>query len=227
MVARLKPFTVAAFGAKGTGKTAWSKQMLRASGARRVMVWDFKADADLDDLGQSFTSWREFVAACKRPAFSARYIVSPEHDPNQQFAAFCDLAWREGNVVMFVDELAEVTRASKAPAEWRRCVNVGRNYANGTKAIAIIGASQRPSEVDKSFIANADVVHCGRLGYINDAKQFAAQWGVDASELANLPNLHWIEKRAACPGVFRGVLTFAGNAKRKTTRGQTGQGGHP
>ncbi len=209
MSRRSKPFTVAAFGARGTGKTAWCKQALAQCGAKRVMVWDYKADSDLADLGRAYARWPEFVAACRAREFVARYIVSQEHDQHQQFAAFCALAWREGNLVMFVDELAEVTKANKAPPEWRKCVNVGRNYDGGRKALSIIGASQRPSEVDKSFIGNADVVHCGRLGYVSDAKLFAGMWGIDYAELANLPDLDWIEKRADSPGVLRGRLTFA------------------
>lgn len=203
-----KALTVAAFGARGTGKTAWVKQFIAQGKATRLMVWDYKHDHALASLGQPFTSWAKFVAACKKKTFAARYLVSPDHDPHEQFEAFCALAWREGNLTMFVDELAEVTKANKAPATWRKCVNVGRSYDNGTKALAIIGASQRPAEVDKSFLANCDVIHTGRLGDIADAKRFAASWGIDAGELVNLADLHWVEKRADSASISRGVLSF-------------------
>ncbi len=172
------------------------------------MVWDYKRDSDLADVGQGFEDWPSFVAACKARRFVARYRVSPDHDPHQQFDAFCALAWREGNLTLFVDELAEVTKANKAPPIWRKVVNVGRNYDDGRKHLNIIAASQRPSEVDKSFLSNCDTVHCGRMGYASDAKLFAGMWGISPAELANLPDLAWIEKRADTPGVTRGILTF-------------------
>ena len=208
-----KALTVASFGARGTGKTAWIKQTLAKVNPARLMVWDYKHDASLASVGKAFTQWPAFVAACKKPTFQARYLVHPDFDPHEQFDAFCALAWREGNLTMFVDELAEVTKANKAPGTWRKCVNVGRSYDNGTKALSIIGASQRPAEVDKSFLANCDVIHTGRLGDIADAKRFAASWGIGADELVNLPDLHWVEKRADSPVITRGVLLFSQKSK--------------
>lgn len=203
---------IAAFGATGTGKTAFVLQALAKLKPARLMVWDYKHDHTLQQLGQGVADWAGFVRACKGPRFAVRYLVNQDLNVDQQFAAFCALAWREGNCMVFVDELAEVTKANKAPATWRKLVNVGRSYDGGTKTISIIGASQRPTEVDKSFLGNCDVIHTGRLGYANDARMFAQMWGIDAGEITNLPNLHWIEKRAADAGVARGVLTF-GNTK--------------
>ena len=163
----MKALTVGAFGARGTGKTAWVKQWLRKHGGRRVMVFDYKADPSLIDLGEGHASWGAFVAACTRASFTARYIVSHDHDPHEQFAAFCELAWREGNLTMVVDELPEVTKANRAPPIWRKCVNVGRDYTEGgkRKALTIVGIGQRLAEVDKSFLDNCDIIHVGRLGY--------------------------------------------------------------
>jgi hypothetical protein len=209
-----KALTVAAFGARGTGKTAWTIQTVKAAKPARFMVWDFKHDHALADLGKPFVWWPDFVRECKKPAFGARYLVSPDHDPHEQFDAFCALAWREGNVLIVVDELAEVTKANKAPAAWRKVVNVGRSYDQGKKSIAIIGMSQRPAEVDKSFLGNCDVIHTGRLGDVADARRFAQSWGIDAAELVNLPDLHWIEKRADRAEVSRGVLSFSKKAGR-------------
>ena len=208
---------IAAFGATGTGKTAFVLQALAKLAPARLMVWDYKHDHTLQQLGTGYATWAQFVRACRGPRFAARYLVNQDYDIHQQFAAFCMLAWREGNCMVFVDELAEVTKANKAPGAWRKLVNVGRSYEGGTKTISIIGASQRPTEVDKSFLGNCDVIHTGRLGYANDARMFAQMWGIDPAEITNLPNLHWIEKRAADAGVSRGVLTF-GNTKRPATQ---------
>lgn len=206
-------FRVAAFGATGTGKTAFVLQTLAKLRPDRLMVWDYKHDHTLAGLGVGFTEWAAFARATKAPRFSARYLVNSDLNIAQQFQAFCALAWDRGNLVAFVDELAEVTKANRAPPAWRKLVNVGRSYENGSKSVSIIGASQRPTEVDKSFFGNCDVIHTGRLGYASDARTFAGQWGIDPAEITNLPNLAWIEKRSDMPGVVRGVLSFGNKAK--------------
>lgn len=204
-----KALTIAAFGARGTGKTAWVRQQLQRANPPRLMVWDFKHDADLSAVGQGFTSWPEFVRACARPRFQVRYMVDHGADAHQQFDAFCRVAWACGCLVMFVDELPEVTRANKAPPAWRRCVNVGRSYDGGSKWLSIIGAGQRPTEVDKSFLSNCDVIHTGRLAYAEDSRLFARMWGIDPAEITNLPDLAFIEKRASVAEVQRGQLSFS------------------
>ena len=213
----MKPFRWAVFGATGTGKTAWTLQQIAALKPRRLMVWDPKHDHTLQGLGTAYTEWPQFVRACTAKAFQARYLMSHDHDPHEQFAAFCALAWREGNVVMFVDELAEVTQASRAPAAWRKIVNVGRSYDQGRKSISVIGVSQTPTEVDKSFLGNCDLIHTGRLGNVAAAKTFAQQWGIGAAEITGLQPLHWLEKRDTSPEIRRGVLSFSGRSRTRKT----------
>lgn len=181
----------------------------------RLMVWDPKHDDKLMGLGTGYESWPEFVRACKAKAFQARYLMDHECDPHEQFAGFCQLAWQEGNVVLFVDELAEVTQASRAPGAWKKIVNVGRSYDKGRKSISVIGVSQSPMEVDKSFLGNCDLIHTGRLGNVNAAKLFAQQWGISAAEISGLAPLHWLEKRDTSAEISRGVLTFSGARGRQ------------
>lgn len=209
-----KALAIAAFGARGTGKTAWVKQQIQLQKPKRLLVWDFKHDPPLRDVGTPISSLPDLIRACAAPAFQLRYLVNHGADIVAQFDLFCLLAWKAGDLTMFVDELPEVTKANRAPPAWRRCVNVGREYSDGgkVKRLAIIGAGQRPAECDKTFIANCDVIHTGRLGDIGDAKRIAASWGCDAAELANLPDLHWVEKRADTATLSRGVLRFS-NAK--------------
>lgn len=209
----MKPFRWAAFGATATGKTAWVVQQLAALKPRRLMVWDPKHDDKLFPVGVGYESWAEFVRACRAKTFQARYLMDHGLNQHEQFAAFCELAWREGNVVMFVDELAEVTKASHAPAAWRKIVNVGRSYDKGTKSISVIGASQTPTEVDKSFLNNCDLIHTGRLGNVAAAKTFAQQWGINVTEITGLPPLHWLEKRDTSPEIARGIVKFSARAK--------------
>jgi len=209
-----KALTYAAFGARGTGKTAWVKQLIARLNPPRLMVWDFKHDPSLEGMGEAYRSLPEFIGALRERRFSVRYLVDHAADIHAQFDLFCKAAWVAGDVLVFVDELPEVTKANKAPQAWRQLVNVGREYQHGgkVKRVAIIGAGQRPAECDKSFIANADVVHVGRLGNASDAQAMARSWGLQQRELMDLPDLHWREKRAHTPEIFKGVLSF-GNKK--------------
>lgn len=212
-----KPLTIAAFGARGTGKTVWVKQQIKAAKPARLMVWDFKHDPGLEDVGTAFTELPLFIRSLNKPKFQSRYLVDSGGDIHAQFDLFCQAAWLAGCLLMFIDELPEVTKANKAPPAWRRCVNVGRDYRDGAgerKWLSIIGAGQRPAECDKSFIANADVIHTGRLSNTADARELAQSLGVDFRELLQLPDLHWIERRAGAIDAARGVLKFS-NTRRK------------
>lgn len=209
---------LAAFGATGTGKTAWIKQQIARMAPARLLVWDFKHDPKLDDLGTPFDDLGAMIRASTGARYKNRYRVNHEKDVNAQFELFCLLAWNvPGDVLMFVDELPEVTKANRAPPAWRRCVNVGREHrvGGGMGRISIIAAGQRPAECDKSFIGNCDVIHTGRLADAADATKMARSFGLKPHELQNLPNLHWVEKREDTPGVDRGVLSFG----RKTFSG--------
>lgn len=209
-----KALVLAAFGARGTGKTAWVKQQINAMKPTRLMIWDFKHDPALDGVGTPFTSLGAFILALKKPTFKARYLVDHSRDFHAQFELFCLAAWEAGCVLMFVDELPEVTKANKAPPAWRRCVNIGRDYrlpsTQGPQYISIIGVGQRTKECDKSFIGNADVVHTGRLTNVADAKELAQSLGCDFRELLTLPDLHWIERRVGQIEPTRGKLSFSG-----------------
>ncbi|HEX7890301.1 MAG TPA: hypothetical protein VF522_13150 [Ramlibacter sp.] len=213
---------MSAFGARGTGKTAWCRQeierQLRAMKVPRLLVWDFKHDPGLEGVGQPVHTINDLARLAKAPSFRLRYMVDHTKDVHEQFKLFCLIAWIAGCLLMFVDELPEVTQASRAPAEWRRCVNVGRDYvqAGQRKWLAILAAGQRLAETDKSFIDNCDVVHCGRLG-AGDARTLGSMWGADPKRFVALPDLHWIEKRASSIELVQGVLTF-GDGKKTTNK---------
>lgn len=218
-----KALAVAAFGARGTGKTEWVKRWVASLKARRLLVWDYKHDPSLRiGMGEPVSSLGALARQVQDRAFALRYMVNHNADPVAQFDMFCRIAYAAGDLVMFVDELPEVTKANRAPPAWKKCVNVGREYMDEgrIKSLTIAGAAQRPAEVDKTFMANLDIIHTGRLGDMGDARRIAMAWGIKPEELAQLPDLHWIEKRADKPNLERGVLTFKSAKKQaeKPTR---------
>jgi hypothetical protein len=209
---RSKALTIAAFGARGTGKTVWVRQQIEAAKPPRLLVWDFKHDPGLEGIGQPVRSLPDLIRGCKTKTFRLQYLVDHNRDLVAQFDLFCQAAWLSGNCLVFVDELPEVTKANKAPAAWRRIVNIGREYRGADGAlrhISIIGAGQRPAECDKSFISNCDVIHTGRLSHAGDARQIAEFMGCDYAELMRLEDLHWIERRAGVVDAQRGKIIFS------------------
>lgn len=216
-----KALTIAAFGARGTGKTAWVKQQIAKARPPRLLVWDFKNDPALEGVGTTCTSLPAMIAGAKAARFQLRYLVDHGRDIHAQFDLFCQCAWLAGDVLIFVDELPEVTKANKAPVAWRRVVNVGRLYRGHDgkeRSISIIGAGQRPAECDKSFISNADVIHTGRLSHAGDARELAQSLGCDFKLLMNLPDLHWVEKEAAKTTFSQGVLSFSNKKETAKTK---------
>lgn len=214
MVNPPKALTVGAFGARGTGKTAWIVQYLEKLKPKRLLIWDYKDDARIQHLGTPVYTLPELARMANAKTFRLRYVVDHSGpDIHEQFDRFCQVAWYAGNLDMYVAELPEVTKANKAPPTWRRCVNVGREYKLGgvPKALGILADGQRMAEIDKSFISNLDILHTGRLNDLADAQRMAKSLGlgVKFSEIMALPDLHYIEKRADTPQATRGILTFS------------------
>ncbi|MES2482977.1 MAG: hypothetical protein V4609_13340, partial [Pseudomonadota bacterium] len=58
-----KALVHAVFGARGTGKTAHIKQLIERAAPPRLIVWDFKHDPTLRDLGTPYTDLAAFVLA--------------------------------------------------------------------------------------------------------------------------------------------------------------------
>lgn len=206
-----------AVGARGTGKTAWMVRQVAA--CSRLMVWDYKGDPRLRGIGERYTDLGAAIRATAAPTFRVHYVVNQRLDVARQFELFCETAWKASRLMLFVAELPQVTKANGGPDVWKRCVNVGRLYEDPDTgrelSLSIIAETQRMAEIDKSIIGNCDVVHLGRLGNLNDCKMFATMWGIQAQELATMPDLHWVEKDPQRPGLRRGVLTFGNVARKK------------
>jgi hypothetical protein len=204
-----KALTVGAFGAKGVGKSSWLLAEINAARPPRLITWDYKGDPNLKKLGREFFDMPAFIRAMRGERFSLRYRPTHDKTLDAQFALFCRAAWIHGRLAMFVPELPEVTASNRAPDAWRTCVNVGREYTDrdgAAKAISIFAEGQRIAECDKSFINNLDVMHCGRLGNVADAKAAASKLGCDWRELLNMPDFAWIERRAGQLEPTRGTL---------------------
>lgn len=212
MPAADKPLILAALGARGTGKSAWTKQQLERMRPKRLAVWDLMQEyADL----QAFTDLGAFIRALRAPAFRVAFRPSRDDaERERQFELWCRAMLQAGRLVAVVEELAFVTKPNRAPAAWREMTLLGRHEQH---RLSIIGTSQRPASIDKDFLANCDLVHCGRLAYRPDADKAGMVLGVPADELLRLADLAWIERRAGATDATRGALSF-GPAKPAARR---------
>lgn len=204
-----KPLTVGAFGAKGVGKTTWLLGEFKRAKPPRSIIWDYKGDPLLRDLGTEFFDLPAMIRAMRGARFALRYRPTHDETLTAQFDLFCRAAWVHGKLAMWVSELPEVTSKRKVPPAWRTCVNVGREFTDRTgaaKGISVYADGQRVAECDNAFVNNLDVMHCGRLGTEPDARFAAAKLGCNWRDLLNLPDFAWIERRAGAIEPIRGTL---------------------
>ena len=202
---------VGIFGARGTGKNVYAVQLLQSIRPARLLIWDHKHDPGMAAFCDSSTDLADTIRRVKAPTFQVRYLPDHSRDVQKQFDLFCRAAFAAGNLTLMVDELPEVTKANRAPPAWRQCVNVGRLYRGPDgkeRTLTIMGLGQRPSECDKSFMNNLDILHTGRIASVNDAKTLADLLAVDYRQVMALPDLHWIERRQGTAEPITGVLSF-------------------
>jgi hypothetical protein len=170
-------------GASGSGKGVSIKRRLAALAPARLLVWDARdeysahalAVRTLPELVQRVT------AAGPAGGFRVRYVPGAGVKLADAFGVLCRLAFREKNLVLLAEELSDVTSASWAPPAWRQCITQGRHHG-----LHILGATQRPALVDKTFLANCTLVRCGVLGYRADRNAMAAELDCDPGQLAAL-----------------------------------------
>lgn len=205
-----KPLILAVLGARGTGKSAWVKQTLERMAPRRLAVWDLMQE--YGDLA-TFTRLGDAVRAMDTGAFRVAFWPSRDDKKReQQFEVWCHAVLAAGRLTAVVEELAFVTKPMKAPSGWREMVLLGRHQQH---QLTIIGTSQRPASIDKDFLSNCDVVHCGRLAYKPDAEKAAMVLDVPVEDILRVPDLCYFERAAGAAAAKRGQLSFATKPKRK------------
>lgn len=128
----------AVLGASGSGKGLWVKSQLKAEKPARLIVWDFMNEyGDFASQATSLEAIRKaMIAAGKDGPLRLRYVPrgSGEKPLRAEFEMLCNLVYAWGNCTYVVEELANVTMPSWAPAAWRKMTTSGRH-----KLVHIIG----------------------------------------------------------------------------------------
>lgn len=192
---------VAAFGAPGSGKSFFLKQLLAKLKPRRLIAID--PDGEYEGQGPLVDRLSEVQRAVAAPAFKIRFRTSHERSKaEQQFAFLCTLArWladpapgqarpaKVGPLVFLVDELADFVGSSfkESPDAWQWILRRGRKYG-----VSTLAASQRPAQIDKTLFDLATLVRTGRLNNGSSHAVLADALGVKAGDVAALVEHQWI-----------------------------------
>lgn len=195
---------IAVIGATGSGKGVYIKRYALKKSDKRLVIWDYmreySAFVDLitDKLGVA-------IQAIKAGQF--RIAFQPSFDDKiraQQFDLFCKAAVHAGNLRLVIEELAFVTAPTHAPAGWKMATSVGRH-----KGLRIIGASQRPAQVDKAFWSNCTEIHCGFLNHEPDQKVMASALCVKIDDIKGLEPLQYIHRNVRTKENVMGRVKFS------------------
>lgn len=194
---------VAAIGATGSGKSLWVKQGIQSNKPARLLIWD--PQGEYAEFGQVFTNGqRLFDHVARAKKFAAVYQPGDLLSLYEaRFDWFCKLAYALGDLLMVVEELADVTEPSHAPDSWSVITRKGRH-----KKLRVVAMSQRPASVDKDFFSNCTMIHCGRVLYSEDVKTMARVLGngVSQTEIQAMAQLEFIEKNMLTGELRRGKL---------------------
>lgn len=147
----------AVIGASGTGKGLWVKQHLRTDKPGRFIAWDFKDEyGDFAPRVHGLEQIRQAMIKAGRGALRVRYVPrgAGEKALRREFELLCELVYAFGHCTFVAEELANVTTPGWAPAAWRKMTTSGRH-----EKIHIIGCTQNPALVDKTFLGNCTLVH--------------------------------------------------------------------
>lgn len=199
----------AIMGQSGTGKGLWVKSELRRLKPKRILFLDpqdeygaFAPAVSAGDLARIVTA-----AGANKP-FAVRYVFPKDCTADhfaKIFSLACRLAYGAGNCAFLVEELSNFTTASWGPPLWRRMCNSGRH-----EGVWVIGCSQFPAQVDKSFLSNATLVHCGWLGEEPHRKAIATKMNVSPDMINDLPDLHFLEWHREDRRIESGSVSIAG-----------------
>lgn len=182
-------------GASGTGKGVWIKRQLTEANPARLVVWDFKNEYG-DFAGKRLAPTLGDVLKAMREAGASgplRIRYAPrgagEKALRKEFEGLCELVYRWEHCTFIAEELANVTTPGWAPAAWRKMTTSGRHAG-----VHIIGATQTPALVDKTFLGNCTLIHAGPLREFGHRQAVARSMDIDEGRLARLVKFQWIEK---------------------------------
>ena len=171
-------------GASGSGKGVSIKRRLTQLRPRRLVIWDPRDE--YADQAAAVRTLADLVAVVRQAGAGPVRVrfVPGSIKLGPAFELVCRLVFEAGELVFLAEELSDVTTASHAPPAWRRLTTQGRH-----KGLHLIGAAQRPTLIDKTFLANCTRLRCGALGYDADRRAMALELDVRPELVAALESI--------------------------------------
>lgn len=170
-------------GASGSGKSSFLRQEVDFKQSR-IIAWDPEEDYKLPRVRDLKT----FIALCKKAGFGKIRValtVTPTMENFEQFAAFAfAIAHCKAPMTVIADEIADVTRVSKASPQWGQLCRKGRKYG-----IRLMAITQRPQEADKTIFNQTRLKWCGALSSLAAYKYMAGEMDVPIDEFKQLENI--------------------------------------
>ena len=103
-----------------------------------------------------------------------------------------DYAFREGNMIIFIDEIAPLVTGAKIPAGLYDCLIMG-----ASRGVTVISVSQRPKDIHNIILSESYTKILFRLNLEDDRKKIKGIADQEvADSLHNLPNTEFIFVRA-------------------------------
>lgn len=195
----------AVVGASGCGKGLWMKERMRRLKPKRLIILDTKDEnAEFAELAPTLS---DVARASFKKQFRVRYIPRGQTKKARQdeFETICRIASTAKNCMFVIEELGRYTSPSYAPPAWADCCNDGRH-----DGLHLIAASQFPAQIDKAFLGNATVIHCGYLGEENHRKAVAQKMDIDPGRIKDLQDLEFLHFDRRSRQVTKGVVKKPG-----------------
>jgi hypothetical protein len=190
-------------GSSRNGKTVYVQRKLQAFD--RVIVWDVDGEYNMNGF-KTVRSIGELVRLIKSKG-REKLKVSYLPESLEKFDDFCRvaMAWAldVGGIGVVVEETADVTTPSKAPANFR--ILIGRGMKRG---ISLFCVTQRPSESDKTSLGNAKIMTTFYMSRANDREYMAREMGCESSEIEALEKLNYLEKNVDERKTIQGKIVF-------------------
>lgn len=195
--------------ASGSGKGVWLKQKLYEHKPARLIIWDFKGEyGEFAKLAPNLGAVRAAMLKAgddgplrlryKPQSFDAKAM-------RREFEMLCTLVQAWERCWFIAEELSNVTQPSWAPPAWRMMTTGGRH-----EGIHIIGVSQNPALIDKTFLSNCTLIHVGSLHEWAHRNAVEKSLDVEPGSLADLVKFQWVEKDRTTGEITTGVVRIKG-----------------
>ena len=204
----------AVIGKAGSGKSTFTKRMVKEQKPKRIAVWSLNEllpdGSPLEDWtgvikGKIVRTVGELIRELNKATFKVVFFPSTDTKLRMvQFDYFCKAVFKAKNLTVVVEELHYVTNPNPMMVleSWTALSCLGRKMG-----VHLIGTSQRPAHMDKDFLGNCSRVICLAIRHPADRKAVSDNAVIPVKMIAALDPLEYIIA-ADGAGLIQGKITF-------------------